>query len=217
MKNITKPYSVHPYAEMVAQKCPWIADVRSRIEARIAEFEKFIVDQSYKDGQPEMADEQHLYKCFKYNEEHNQYYGNLTVLKYFAWNFKVKILREVIGDWCFTEHDVEMYNYFRNADFSKVSVGKFFYKWDKEEKSPSMFVHDRNCKWMMKLDGELEFYFNLFYKEIILLNDMIRNIRGSNLLFPEDQFFDGAILHGGLNVSKQIDYGDFETRVFSKG
>ena len=217
MKKIAKPYRAHPYTEMVAQKCPWIADVRSRIEARIIEFNNFISDCANRDGQPEMADDKYLYECFKYNKEHNQYYGNLTVLKYFAWKFKVKILRDAIGEWCFDEHDVEMYNYFRYEDYSKVKVGTFFYKWDQDEKSPSIFVHDKNCKWFMKLDGELEFYFNFFHKEIVLLNDMIRNVRGkiSKPLFPEVNFFNGAVLHEGLNLWKR-DYESFSVRVFSK-
>lgn len=219
MKYISKPFTDHPFKDMVSQKCPWIDDVRDRVTKRIREFEQFIEGHADKDGQPEMTDDSHLYKCFLYNKEHNQYYGNLVVLKYFIWKFKVKILYDVIGEWRFTDHDVEMYNYFRKEDFSKVQVGKFFYKFDKEEKSPSIFVHDRDCMWTMSIDGEFEFYFNFFYKEIVLLNDMIRNVRGKNSspLFKDEYFFDGAVLHSGLNLTKQVDYGDFETRKFSKG
>lgn len=216
MNTIAKPYKVHPFAEMAAQKCPWLDDVRRRVKARIAEFEKLIADQSEQDGQPEMADDKHLYDSFKYNVDHNQYYGNLNVLKYFTWKFKVKILYEMIGEWKFTDQDVEMYNYFRTTDFSNVQASKFLRKVNRDAKSPSMFVHDNTCKWMLKLEGKLEFYSNLFYKELVLLDDMLRNIRGSRIIYPDEMFFTCGKLHEGLNVPSGIDYGDFETRVFSK-
>lgn len=215
MKTIAKPYNSSPFTEMVKQKCPWIDDVRERVTKRIEEFERFIDEQAKKDGQPELTNAEQLYSFFKYNKEHNQYYGNLNVMKYFIWQFKVKILHDMIGEWRFTDHDVEMYNYFVEVKIPKaVKVGKFFYAYDKECKSPSMFVHDNTCKWLMVVDGDLEFYSNWFYKEIILLNDMIRNVRGSNLLMPEQRFFDCAVLHEGLNVSKNKDYSDYTDRKF---
>jgi len=212
MKTVTKPYKVHPYKVLVARKCSWIEDVRRRVEARISEFEKFIENQSKMDGQPEMLDEKHLYESFKYNEAHNQYYGNLIVLKYFTWKFKVKILYEMIGVWKFTERDVEMYNYFRTTEsFNGMKEAVISTKLRPiDGEAPNIYAHDDTCNWIVHVGKEDEFYSNFFYQEIVLLNDIVRNLKGNPLIMPERSFFDGGHLHEGLNLSEPMDFEDYK-------
>jgi hypothetical protein len=182
------------------------AHVRSRID----EFDKFMHAEAECDGQPELTDPNYLFDRFKFNSEHNMYYGNFKILKYFVLMFKMKILYLMIGQWRFTDFDVTLYNYFRDPNLSKWSHQSV--KWVlmyTSGKSPSILPHDANSKWYVsyQVDGTStdEFYTNLFRKHFILLDDALRNIKQLELSFPNDNLFSNAPEFPTINNVNPLD------------
>lgn len=210
-----KPYKVSPYKEMVKLKCPWIADVKARVKKRIAEFEQFIKDEAAADHLTKMADADYVYDCFKYNLEHNIKFGMLQVLKYFSLRFRIKILYDMIGEWKFTDHDKEIYEHFRNTSYADIKESTITRKLSTlSGKMPNIFVHDNTCMWLVHFGDEKEFYSNFFYKEIVMLIDITRNAKCLELVMPERSFFDGGHLHEGLNLSKPLDFEEYNAITF---
>lgn len=209
MKTIAKPYKTSPYTAMVKLKAPWIADVKARVTKRITEYEQFLENEAQIDGQPELTDDKFLYETFKHNVEHNMAYGLLHVLKYFNIKFRMKILYDMIGQWKFTDQDVEIYNHFRNTSYRKIAGGvnttKLRYA---TGKAPNIYVHDNTCKWITHVGKESEFYLNFFHQEIVLIIDATRMVKGLDLLIPDRTFFDGGHLHEGLNLSQPMDFDE---------
>ena len=206
-----KPYKKSPYDEMVKLKCTWIKDVKKRALNRINEFEEFIKKEADSEGIPYFADDDFIYERFVDNRKNNMAKANLEVLKFFLLKFRIKILYDMIGEWKFTQHDVEMYEYFRTTnDFSYLSKGVIAYMLRYDiGKAPSIYIHDNTCDWMVNFEDESEFYANFFNLEIVLLNDIIRNIKGNHLIRPDRSFFDGGHLHEGLNLSKPLDFEEY--------
>ena len=195
MKLIRNPYKTLPYQTLVEQKCPWLEDMTTHVITRIAEFDKFMRAEAECDGQPELTDPNYLLERF--NCEHNMYYGNFKILKYFILMFKMKILYLMIGQWHFTDFDVTLYKYFRDPNLSKWSHQSV--KWVlmyTSGKSPSILPHDVNSKWYVSYQVDCtstdEFYTHLFRKHFILLDDALRNIKQLELSFPDDNFFGNA-------------------------
>jgi hypothetical protein len=208
-KFIKNPHKVTPFAKMVSLGCPWASELKERIVKRIEEYKTYIEEEEEFDNLTSISDENTLYERFKDDVDAGLQYGLVQVLKYFMLNCKIKILYDMIGEWKFTETDAEMYNYFRNHTLSAIKPGVIANKICRR-KAPDIYVHDRDCKWFVKCDGEREFYTNFFYREIIMLNDIVRNVKGMELMISDRSLFDGKPLHDGLNLSKQIDFGDFD-------
>lgn len=207
-----KPYKVSPFTALVKMKCPWIADVKSRTTKRIAEFEKFIEEEAAADHLTKMADADYVYDCFKYNLEHNLKFGMIQVLKYFSYQFRIKILYDMVGVWKFTDRDVEMYNFFRST-----TMFEGMKEWDVIVKlrpisgeAPDIFTHDSSCKWVVTIGNKKEFYSNFFHQEIVMMHDMLRHVKGNPLIMPYRTFDDGGHLHEGLNLREPIDFEEYQ-------
>ncbi len=112
MKLAPKPFTIHPYDDMVSKGCPWLNEVKTAVLDRIKAESDRIPKESAMDGNPYLADESFLYECFVDNIEHGLVRDNWQILKYFVRMFHIKILYDVIGEWKFTDRDVEMYNHF---------------------------------------------------------------------------------------------------------
>ena len=207
-----KPYKKSPYDVMVKLKCPWIKDVKTRTLQRIDDFEAFIKKEAEGCGIPYFADDDFIYERFVDNRKHNLAKANLEVLKFFALKFRIKILYDMIGEWKFTDHDVEMYEYFHTTeDFAYLGEGGVatMLRYDGGE-APNIYAHDDTCNWIVHVGKEDEFYSNFFYQEIVLINDIVRNLKGNTLIMPERSFFDCGHLHEGLNLSEPMDFEDYK-------
>lgn len=177
------PYKTHPYDTLKAIQCPWIDDLTEHVINHINEYDEFIVSEASADKCRDFANEDFLYERFVDNLRYGMVYPNFEVLKYFNLFFEKKILLNMIGKWMYTDHDVEMYNYFSktkfNESFKKVgNVMKYV-----TEHHPEFFTDDDIAKWKISLTtssyGDIEInYIELFYDQLILCNDMIRNAKG---------------------------------------
>ena len=52
------------------------------------------------------------------------WFGNWRILKYFVEFFKLKIFKDMIGQWTFTENDREMYDYFNSVEVTDANKCK---------------------------------------------------------------------------------------------
>lgn len=125
-----KPYKTTPFSVFVNIGAPWATELKERVTNVVAAYQKAIVAEAEFDGNPQMADADFLYSRFKDNVAAGLVYGNWEVLKYFYMIMRMKMYKEIIGAWTFTEHDVEMYNYFVSMDVkdSEKCVAKYL-KW----------------------------------------------------------------------------------------
>ena len=125
-----KPYITAPFNVFVKIGAPWATELKERVTNVVAAYQKAIVEEAEFEGNPRMADEDFLYSRFKDNVAGGLVYANWEVLKYFYMSMRMKMYKEIIGDWTFTEHDVEMYNYFVSMDVkdSEKCVAKYL-KW----------------------------------------------------------------------------------------
>lgn len=206
-----RPFKIHPYDVLVSKGCPWIDEVKTRVLKRIDEFEDFIAKETASAGIPYFAEEDFIYERFVDNRKHNMAKANLEVLKFFALKFRIKILYDMIGEWKFTGKDAEMYEYFRTTEnFGYLSEGVItaMLRYDGGE-APNIYVHDNTCKWIIRVGKESEFYSNFFYQEIVLISDIVRNVKGNPLIMPDRSFFDGGHIHEGLNLSEHMDFEEY--------
>ncbi len=111
-----KPYEKSPYEVFKELKAPWLGELRQNVTNVIDAYYAWIRDEAQLDGVPRLVDEDFLYERFVDNVACNLYYSNWEVLKYFIVIMRIKMYKEFIGEWTFTEHDVEMYNHFNYMD-----------------------------------------------------------------------------------------------------
>lgn len=102
--------------EFQKQGAPWIKDVLTNVNTFVNRMEELLKGEAELEGQPELANEDFLYERFVDNRASGMHIGNWTIFKFFALKLKIKIAKEVIGEWLYTEHDVEMYRYFHNLN-----------------------------------------------------------------------------------------------------
>ena len=165
-----RPFTIHPYDDMVSKDCPWIHKIKTlvldSIEAKLARIPK----EAAKDGNPYLADESFLYECFVDNIEHGLVRDNWQILKYFVRMFHIKILYDVIGEWKFTDRDVEMYNHFNEikvTEHDKCMPRYLYFNIDDDDNNlrfddiglPAELYIDRPCKYQVGL-CELTHYEN---------------------------------------------------------
>ena len=128
-----KPYTECPYESMVRLGAPWIDEWTELIVKVLTAYENGIRNEADFDGQAELSNEDFLYERFKDNVESNMLFANWQVLKYFYAIMRMKMYKEAIGEWTFTEHDVEMYRYFANlsvSDDMKAKAKHFKFQFD---------------------------------------------------------------------------------------
>ena len=106
-----KPFKQHPYD--LIQTCNWKNMLVNELTNLISSSYEIIKKEAYDEGVPYLADESYLYECFLDNVEHGLVIDNWQVLKYFLAMFRVKIYKNMIGEWNFNTNDVTMYNFFR--------------------------------------------------------------------------------------------------------
>lgn len=220
MKILKRPYKISLYNKLVNLKCPWVDEVKERVTKRIAELEAFIEREAESEGIPFYKDESFLYECFVDNKAHGLELDNLKVLKFFRMLLKVKLLYTMIGVWKFTDKDKEMYTYFRETKFNSFNCYKVnFYFECNSGVEPQFFVHDDSCKWFIDVDDSgnrsVEHFVNLFRRDFVLLDDMVRNVKSLYTNLPNDRMFDGykypeivGLVEDGTNSCKVVQSSD---------
>lgn len=113
---IAKTYNKHPFVEMEKQNAPWVDSVRTAVNTYVARMEELIKMEAEFEGQPELANDDFLYERFVDNRDSDMFVANWQIFKFFVAKLEIKIAKEVIGEWLYTEHDVEMYRYFHNMN-----------------------------------------------------------------------------------------------------
>lgn len=114
-----KPYDKSPYEVFKDLRAPWLSELTYKVTQAIDAYDAFLNDEAKLDGVPGLANEDYLYERFKDNVFYGMWFGNWQVLKYFNIIMRKKMYKELIGEWTFTEHDVEMYEFFRTCKVDK--------------------------------------------------------------------------------------------------
>lgn len=141
MTIIAKPYKINPFDDLLAMNCDWADQLKDLVNERINEYQALITAEAAYDGQPELADETILYERFKENCNTGMWNGNWQILKYFIRVFTIKIFKDMIGQWEFTEHDAEMYNYFANLKVTEKTKCKAAALKCKSGAEPNRYLH----------------------------------------------------------------------------
>jgi hypothetical protein len=192
----------NPFFKAKKLHASWIKNVAHDVNVAIDRISEEIKMEAEYDGQPELADEEFLYKCFKNNSKYGMYYGNLQVLKYYIKIFQIKILYEIIGKNKFTKKDEEIYNYFKNTKYNKLpmllykklkfnSCAEYNYSHllfnDTARKNFIIYDVYKDIKNSQDKVFNMPYYFyfgNLF----IALENMIRNVKGLDPFSDLDLF-----------------------------
>lgn len=200
---------IHPYKALKQMKCPWLDSLTEEVKRSIAEYDKFIMAEAEADKCIDFAKESFLYERFVDNNFYGMDYCNIEVLKYFAVYVERKIIQTMIGEWHFTEHDQEMYEYFKNTKFDVSS--KFVDIITKYCVESPYFVG--NCKdapnWNLTMDvdniGKTRVnYIDLFIDCFISCNDMIRNVKSLGLVRPSFNLFNCPIQKALSGLNKGV-------------
>lgn len=221
-----RPFRIHPYNDMVSKGCPWLNEVKTAVLDRIEAESDRITKEAATDGNPYLADESFLYECFVDNIEHGLVRDNWQILKYFVRMFRIKILYDVIGEWKFTDRDVEMYNNFNEikvTEHDKCMPRYLKFNIDDYEDNlrfdflylDTELYNNGQCKYQVGLHdvgrtGYYTGYINLFDYELWLLQSMVQNAQMLDK-WKNDNFFTTKHLHNH-HVHFSKDYADFSIR-----
>lgn len=206
MKSLKKPYKNSPYFEIKSMKCTWAEEMETDVKEYIATLEQQLHDEAEYCGVLEMLDDTYLYKCFLNNKDNQMYFGNWEVLKYFLRKMRIKLAKEIIGEFCFTKQDKEMYDYFCSVQINeknkcKPAILKF--KSCAEIQISNLLYSEkayRKYKVYYKFDSFLASddnydnnvaeipYFSWFEEKFNLLDDVVRHVKMLNFMYGCDLF-----------------------------
>lgn len=116
---MAKPYKISPYHDLLEKGYPWVEGLRSVVASGIDDIMAKMKAEAEYEGQPELLNEDFLYERFKENCEHGLRFANWQVLKYFSRILNVKVWKETMGVWSYTNNDLEMFNYFKSMKVDK--------------------------------------------------------------------------------------------------
>jgi hypothetical protein len=190
-----------PFEFISKSKPVWLEDVKTEIENLISIMTSQLRTEAEYDHDEELLNEKYMYSHFKQNIEDNGYYSNWVILKYFYRMFKIKILKEIIGEYTFTQEDKEMYEYFCNFPVNEKNKCKpsiLKYKSCSEENGENyIFGGIRKYKIYVEFKTDdisannvLEIdYYDLFQSRWWAANNMIRNAKMLSKLVVNYDFF----------------------------
>ena len=116
MNVINEPYTFTPYKFISENKPEWLTNIKTEINMLIDVLYAQLKQEAEIEHDEELLTEEYMYTCFKRNIEDNAYFSNWTILKYFYRMFRIKVLKEMIGEWTYTSEDKEMLEYFNNIE-----------------------------------------------------------------------------------------------------
>lgn len=190
-----------PFEFISKTKPVWLEDVKTEIENLISIMTSQLRTEAEYDHDEELLNEKYMYSHFKQNVEDNGYYSNWVILKYFCRMFKIKILKEIIGEYTFTQEDKEMYEYFCNFPVNEKNKCKpaiLKYKSCVEETVDNAIDSNIN-KYLLYIAFKTEDisannvielnYYDLFKTRIFAASNMVRNAKMLSKLFTNYDFF----------------------------
>ena len=134
-----------------------------------------IVKEAERDGNPALANPDFLYERYKDNCKYNLMYGNWQIFKYFIRHMHIKIYMDLSGHPNYTDHDKEMYTYFRSLHLTPANKCSSIYL---------AFMDDVFFDIPEDIKEEDD-----FFRKAILLEDMVRNAKLLDLYQPEIFWF----------------------------
>ena len=117
-----------------------------------------LVKEAEECGCPELLNMDYMVECFHNNCKYGLIYGNLEILKYFYRLMQIK----VANNESFTESDKELMHYFRNCKVGKIKPG----------------ILQLNNDWVIDIANI----------DMAYVDDMIRNVRGLDLMMTEEKY-----------------------------
>lgn len=215
MKNTRKL----PFETITELKAPWIKEIKSIVPEYIAKLVNQYKEETEYCGVPEFYDEKYLYERFKENRDTEMWNGNWEVLKYFALNFEIKVLKTMIGEWAFTDADKEMYEYFNNVQVNdktkcknaqlaiksaaKISTKDIIYNHINDYK----IYYEFTPKDKYDANVTIVCYFEMFSKSLGCIENMIRNCKMLAKSNDED-FFTSETLYVSQKYEAIAKYGE---------
>lgn len=187
MKLLEKPSVKTPYDIICELNPDWKSEMETVVKKQIEEIESAIKKEAEKSGDDRMADEEFLYSRFKDNVSTGMIFANWEVLKYFSKILLCKSYYEYIGEWKYTEEDVEMYRYFRDVEVDqKTKCRPKYLKFNciadpRWSNGYDMRVLEGKTLLYYELDdGRMDNvitvnYFDLFHLRFLLISDMEAN------------------------------------------
>ena len=112
MNKLVKKPAKSPFAEAVAYGYTWTGEFKKLIEEQVKIHQELLTREAEFEGNPLLTDENFLYQKFTENVTNEEWNANWEILKFFGMNLKIKMLKYMYGEWCLTEHDKEMFDYF---------------------------------------------------------------------------------------------------------
>jgi len=209
-----------PFEFISKSKPVWLEDVKTEIENLISIMSSQLKMEAEYDHDEDLLNEKYMYSHFKQNVEDNGYYSNWVILKYFYRMFKIKILKEIIGEYTFTQEDKEMYEYFCNFpanEKNKCKPAILKYKSCAEETGENYIFHcireykiyvefktdDDSANNVLEID-----YYDLFHSRWWAANNMIRNAKMLSKLVVNYDFFGNNCFTTDMIEEYRITYGN---------
>lgn len=107
---------MHIYETLKAENWSELDKLTDYVHKKIAEFEKAIKAEAERFGQPEYADEDYCYNCWKDCISKNMQFGASIALSFYARMFGIRLLKDMIGQPCYTERDKEICDYYQDKE-----------------------------------------------------------------------------------------------------
>ncbi len=223
MRPLKKPSVKTPYETICELNPSWKSEMEEAVKNRIKDIEAAIKKEAEKSGDVRMADEDFLYSRFKDNVSTGMIFANWEVLKYFSKMLICKWYYEHIGEWKYTEEDVEMYRYFRDIEVTKKSeCCKRFIKFNFVDEE--VFDHSKEIYQVVEKsllyyeldDGRADNvitvnYFDLFHVRLLLIKDMLFNSSMTRKYFENCDLFSASNLFRSITLENYNAYGHIKS------
>ena len=218
MKPLKKPSVKTPYDIICELNPSWKSELETVVKKHIKDIEAAIKKEAENSGDSRMADEDFLYDRFKDNVSTGMIFANWEVLKYFQKILLCKLYYEQIGEWKYTEEDVEMYRYFRDVEVDqKTKCRQKFLKFncvaDPMSRGFDMNVLQSKTLLYYELDdGRMDNvvtvnYFDLFQVRFLLISDMEANSLMHGKYNSDDDLFDSKDMYRAITLEYANAYG----------
>lgn len=144
---------MHIYDTLKAENWSELDKLTDYVNKKIAEFENAIKAEAERFGQPEYADEDFCYACWKDCIARNMQFGASIALSFYARMFGIRLLKDMIGQPCYTERDKEICDYYQDKEHMN------FHEFNENR-------HRNNLVWENVTDIEDDFELPKCHKEI---------------------------------------------------
>ena len=117
---------MHIYDTLKAENWSELDKLTDYVNKKIAEFENAIKAEAERFGQPEYADEDFCYACWKDCIARNMKFGASIALSFYARMFGIRLLKDMIGQPCYTERDKEICDYYQDKEHMNFHEFKIY-------------------------------------------------------------------------------------------